>query len=76
MDGVSRRRRRSSHDILPHYQIGRTLGIGSFGKVKMAVHTLTGIKVAIKILDRLSIDIHEAEKGNDFSIFNVKKIGS
>ncbi|XP_057786202.1 SNF1-related protein kinase catalytic subunit alpha KIN10-like [Salvia miltiorrhiza] len=61
---MASRRRRSSHNEIPHYKIGKTLGIGAFGKVKLAVHTLTGIKVAIKILDRLTIDTqgHQAEK--------------
>lgn len=30
--------------------LGKTLGKGTFGKVKAATHTLTGEKVAIKIL--------------------------
>lgn len=64
------RRRRWSHNDVPHYKIGRTLGIGAFGKVKLAIHTLTGMKVAIKILDRLSIDSHEAEKGVEKDFFN------
>mmetsp|Transcript_9707 Transcript_9707/g.18514 ORF Transcript_9707/g.18514 Transcript_9707/m.18514 type:complete len:514 (+) Transcript_9707:61-1602(+) len=34
------------------YTLGRTLGIGSFCKVKLAVHELTGQKVAVKILNR------------------------
>ena len=34
------------------YRLGKTLGIGSFCKVKLAVHEITGIKVAIKILNR------------------------
>ncbi|CAH9139278.1 unnamed protein product [Cuscuta epithymum] len=33
------------------YKLGRTLGIGSFGKVKLAEHALTGHKVAVKILN-------------------------
>lgn len=32
------------------YQFVRTLGDGSFGKVKLGIHLLTGEKVAIKIL--------------------------
>lgn len=31
---------------------GETLGEGTFGKVKMASHILTGEKVAIKILEK------------------------
>ncbi|CAN7079969.1 unnamed protein product [Brassica oleracea var. botrytis] len=41
--------------ILPNYKLGKTLGIGSFGKVKIAEHLLTGHKVAIKILNRRKI---------------------
>lgn len=62
MEGVARGRSRSSLNVLPRYKIGKTLGIGAFGKVKLAIHTLTGIKVALKILDRQSIDSSEAEK--------------
>ncbi|GBG61149.1 hypothetical protein CBR_g19224 [Chara braunii] len=40
---------------LPNYKLGKTLGIGSFGKVKEAEHVLTGHKVAIKILNRRKI---------------------
>ena len=48
---------------LPNYRIGKTLGIGSFGKVKVAEHVLTGHKVAIKILNRKKIKaIHMEEK--------------
>ncbi|CAI9787491.1 unnamed protein product [Fraxinus pennsylvanica] len=49
-------------DPLPHYKFVRILGIGSFGKVKLAVHTLTGLNVAIKILDRKSINNLDADK--------------
>lgn len=41
--------------ILPNYKLGKTLGIGSFGKVKIAEHVVTGHKVAIKILNRRKI---------------------
>lgn len=64
MDRGDGSRGRSSRRItLPYYKMGRTLGIGSFGKVKLGVHTLTGVKVAIKILDRQTIDNCEAGKG-------------
>lgn len=33
-----------------YYLLGKTIGEGTFGKVKLATHTLTGEKVAIKIL--------------------------
>ena len=35
-----------------HYVLGETLGIGTFGKVKVGFHQLTGHKVAVKILNR------------------------
>jgi serine/threonine protein kinase len=37
------------------YEIGKTLGEGTFGKVKYAVNTDTGERVAIKILDKEKI---------------------
>ena len=37
------------------YEIGRTLGEGTFGKVKFARDTKSGKGVAIKILDKESI---------------------
>lgn len=45
----------SAEFFLSNYRLGRTLGIGSFGKVKVAEHVLTGNKVAIKILNRRKI---------------------
>ena len=44
---------------IEHYELGKTLGIGSFGKVKcnhflsiVAKHDLTGVNVAIKIINK------------------------
>ncbi|KAJ6851490.1 SNF1-related protein kinase catalytic subunit alpha KIN10-like [Iris pallida] len=48
--------------VLPNYKLGKTLGIGSFGKVKIAEHALTGHKVAIKILNRRKIKSMEMEE--------------
>ena len=39
------------------YYLGKTLGIGSFGKVKLAEHELCGQNVAVKILNRKKIKI-------------------
>ncbi|KAJ0970893.1 hypothetical protein J5N97_018852 [Dioscorea zingiberensis] len=47
---------------LPNYKLGKTLGIGSFGKVKVAEHALTGHKVAVKILNRRKIKNMEMEE--------------
>jgi carbon catabolite-derepressing protein kinase len=37
---------------LGQYSVVRTLGEGSFGKVKLAIHEVTGQKVALKIINR------------------------
>lgn len=55
MDGSSSRGGGGLDMNLPNYKLGKTLGIGAFGKVKIAEHTLTGHKVAIKILNRRKI---------------------
>lgn len=56
----------SQADIyLANYKLGKTLGIGSFGKVKVAEHVLTGHKVAIKILNRRKIKNLEMEEKGD-----------
>ncbi|XP_020273240.1 SNF1-related protein kinase catalytic subunit alpha KIN10-like [Asparagus officinalis] len=52
----------ASEVFLPNYKLGKTLGIGSFGKVKIAEHVLTGHKVAIKILNRRKIKNMEMEE--------------
>lgn len=38
-----------------HYVLGETLGIGTFGKVKVGFHQITHHKVAVKILNRQKI---------------------
>ena len=47
---------------LPNYKLGKTLGIGSFGKVKIAEHSPTGHKVAIKILNRRKVKMMDMEE--------------
>ncbi|CAG8478642.1 1430_t:CDS:10 [Diversispora eburnea] len=37
------------------YNVLQTLGVGSFGKVKLAVHSVTGHKVAMKFINRKRI---------------------
>jgi len=41
--------------IIGHYMIGDALGEGTFGKVRQGTHTITGEKVAIKILEKSKI---------------------
>ncbi|RGB34309.1 hypothetical protein C1646_702269 [Rhizophagus diaphanus] len=38
--------------VLGNYTLTKTLGAGSMGKVKLAVHSLTGEKLAVKIIPR------------------------
>ncbi|KAI9143803.1 kinase-like domain-containing protein [Paraphysoderma sedebokerense] len=38
------------------YIVEQTIGEGSYGKVKLATHTITGEKVALKILDKAAIN--------------------
>lgn len=38
-----------------HFILGKTLGEGTFGKVKLGTHLLTGEKVAVKILEKSKI---------------------
>lgn len=57
MDGSS-----GAEMLFRNYKLGKTLGIGAFGKVKVAVHVLTGHKVAIKILNRKKIKNMDMEE--------------
>mmetsp|Transcript_1270 Transcript_1270/g.2956 ORF Transcript_1270/g.2956 Transcript_1270/m.2956 type:complete len:487 (-) Transcript_1270:155-1615(-) len=56
--GPSKTKRRPARTAglkLKEYTIGRTIGEGTFGKVKQATHRSTGTKVAIKIIDKRRI---------------------
>lgn len=41
------------------YEVGRTIGEGTFAKVKFAQNTETGESVAMKVLDRSAIIKHK-----------------
>jgi hypothetical protein len=46
-----------------HYAVGKTIGEGTFGKVKKGIHKLTGLPVAIKILEKDKIvDLADVER--------------
>lgn len=52
-------RRRSNVDEQPHigkYRLLKTIGKGNFAKVKLARHVLTGREVAIKVIDKKSMN--------------------
>jgi serine/threonine protein kinase len=38
-----------------NYVLTRNLGEGTFGKVKLGIHSLTGEKVAVKVLEKSKI---------------------
>ncbi|KAF2610178.1 hypothetical protein F2Q70_00009504 [Brassica cretica] len=60
--------------ILQNYKLGRVLGIGSFGKVKIAEHTLTGHNVAIKIISRRRIKNMEMEEKVLVPVFSLMPV--
>ena len=56
-----------------NYILGKTLGKGSFGKVKLGTHIITGEKVAFKILDKTKFE-DEIDFKNLQSEINILKI--
>ena len=40
-----------------HWMLGKTLGEGTFGKVKLGVHLLTGERVAVKVLEKAVVHL-------------------
>lgn len=48
---------------IANYSLGRSIGEGTFGKVKLGVHSVTGEQVAIKILEKDKIcDVFDVER--------------
>lgn len=46
-----------------HYDVGKVIGEGTFGKVRLGTHTLTSEKVAIKVLEKERItDLADVER--------------
>ena len=60
--------------LLQHYRMGKTVGVGSFGKVKVAEHLLTGQKVAIKILNRKKIQSMDMEEKGAFKSLSFSSL--
>jgi 5'-AMP-activated protein kinase, catalytic alpha subunit len=70
MDGSGKGGSNGAEALRRNYRIGKTLGIGSFGKVKIAEHILTGHKVAIKVLNRRKIKSMEMEEKGKFAMIS------
>lgn len=49
----------SSGATIGPYRLGSTLGVGTFGKVRLAVHETTGQKVAIKVINKSKMQAME-----------------
>lgn len=47
--------KQKSNNTIGHYVLGKALGEGTFGKVKLGTHILTGEKVAVKVLEKSRI---------------------
>ncbi len=45
--------------LVGKYAVGKTLGEGTFGKVKAAVNTESGERVAIKVIEKEKIQAQE-----------------
>lgn len=58
----------TAESLLRNYRLGKTLGHGSFGKVKIAEHIRTGHKVAIKILNRRRMKSPDMEEKGEKKI--------
>lgn len=44
------------HNSIQNYDLGKTIGKGNFAKVKVATHLITGVEVAIKIIDKTNLN--------------------
>jgi calcium-dependent protein kinase len=54
-----------------HYRIGKVLGNGAFGEVRMCIHRTTGAQRAVKVLRKSNMD--EDEKRMLFNEINILK---
>jgi len=59
--------------VIGNYVLGKTVGEGTFGKVKLAIHLPTGEKVAVKILEKDRIKDQEDIKRVNREIKILKK---
>jgi serine/threonine protein kinase len=67
---------KSSSLQVGQYLVGKTIGQGTFGKVKLGVHAGTGEKVAIKILEKKKIvEVADVERVSR-EILILKRVGA
>jgi serine/threonine protein kinase len=45
-----------------YYEFERVIGKGNFAVVKLANHTITNVKVAVKIIDKTRLDVENRRK--------------
>ncbi|CAK9193583.1 unnamed protein product [Sphagnum troendelagicum] len=66
-------RRQSSATVCAefNYRLGKTMGFGAFSKVKSATHSLTGKKVAIKIMNRHKMKDMEEKVRRELKVMQV-----
>lgn len=70
-----RRSSRRQHALFGPYRLGRTLGEGEFGKVKLAIHLETKKEVAIKLIKKENIEqpSRRAKLMREISILQVNQ---
>ena len=59
---------------LDFYKIGKPLGKGSFGKVYLGIHKLTGLKVAIKMIEKSYMQNEHSRKKVFQEVYIMNKI--
>lgn len=74
-DGIAKVNRDEQVPVrIGHYELERTIGKGNFAVVKLAHHNLTNCKVAVKVIDKTSLDKENMKKiWREIEI--MKKIG-
>ena len=55
------------------YHLRETIGTGGFAKVKLAYHSLTGEKCAIKIMDKKALGVRLSKLLNDIDELNIMR---
>ena len=63
-----------NENLINDYTIKRTIGKGSFSKVKLGINKLTGEKVAIKIIDKKKIKINSDRERVQRELNIIKKL--